>query len=160
MTEQAFADPRSIISRDPLADAWGLEPGFTIAYNVTFEQSVPKEDMLYLDKAWSHMQALTRPTSWGDEARPAHRMFEGDVKDSGMGWEPWVRALSPGEVVTIAEDLASISDDEVVATMSRFRKFEERDGEETEYAMQFLHRAQEFVTGLASSARGFVYMIG
>jgi len=50
MTARAQADPRSFISDDPLADAWGMPHGAQIAVT-NFEQSVPETEMLYLDKA-------------------------------------------------------------------------------------------------------------
>ncbi|NLA65268.1 MAG: hypothetical protein GX862_04965 [Leucobacter sp.] len=78
LSDQARADPRSLISSDPLADAWGMEPHQTISY-ATFEQAVPERDMLYLDKAWRCLQILTGPLeSGGRDSRPAFAMFEGE----------------------------------------------------------------------------------
>ncbi|WP_208544560.1 hypothetical protein [Rathayibacter sp. VKM Ac-2759] len=74
-TEAALADPRSIISDDPLADAWGMPHGVSTAV-ATFVQSVPERDMVYLDKAWAPLQALTAGRAPGGSPRPAHRMFE------------------------------------------------------------------------------------
>jgi hypothetical protein len=53
---QAVDDPHSILSSDPLADAWALEPHASVSV-ATFEQVSPKRDMLYLDKAWSALQS-------------------------------------------------------------------------------------------------------
>src|SRR5690606_16864602 len=93
-TGKALADPLTVIGSDPLADAYGLEPGFR--QGVTdFRQSLPERDLLYLDKAWPYLQRLTAPRSGGAAARPAYRMFEGQVTyaDDGFTWRPWVRAL-------------------------------------------------------------------
>jgi len=57
LTQQAVDDPHSILSSDPPADAWGLEPHASVSV-ATFEQVSPKRDMLYLDKAWSALQSL------------------------------------------------------------------------------------------------------
>lgn len=76
LTERALADPRSIVSGDPLADAWGMEPGAQSSI-ATFKQAIPERDMLYLDKAWGLLQAVTAPTAFDSVARPAYRMFEG-----------------------------------------------------------------------------------
>lgn len=150
MTARAQADPRSFISDDPLADAWGMPHGAQTAVT-NFEQSVPKTDMLYLDKAWSGLQAMTRPSATDRRPRPAYRMFEGQVTMHENGWIPWVRALSPEEVLEIAEDLADllhvVQDD----------KTNDRD---SRYVLDFLNRAVEFVAGVAASNRGFAYLIG
>lgn len=74
-TENALADPLSVIGSDPLADAWGLEPGSS--GGVTDRQSVPERDLLYLDKAWPYLQGLTAPRPSSGAARAAYRMFEG-----------------------------------------------------------------------------------
>lgn len=150
MTELALADPLSVISDDPLADAWGMPHGAQVAVT-NFTQSVPKTDMLYLDKAWSELQALTAPDAPEGAHRPAYRMFEGQVAMNGYGWIPWARALAPGVVAGIAEDLLELqrSVDDDTAT-----------DRESRYLLDFLQRAVEFVTQVASSHRGFAYMIG
>lgn len=158
MTEQALADPRRFISSDPLADAWGFEPGARDAI-VTFEQAVPKRDMLYLDKAWPILQQLTAPGPQS-EARPAFRMFEGRVTDREWGWDAWVRALPPHEVVAIAHDLASIDDAEARARLREIGRFRSDPEAEADYGMQFLLAARTFVEGLATDDRGMVYLIG
>ena len=68
LAQRAVHDPDSILSSDPLADAWGLEPHASVSV-ATFEQVSPKRDMLYLDKAWSALQSLTRPMR--DDVPPA-----------------------------------------------------------------------------------------
>lgn len=150
MAERALADPLSMISDDPLADAWGMPHGAQVA-TTNFVQSVPKNDMLYLDKAWSGLQALTGPAMPGDLPRPAYRMFEGQVTMAGYGWIPWARALSPDEIAVIAEDLVEVQrtlpDDAVP----------DRDAR---YVRDFLQRAVDFATQVASSHRGVAYMIG
>lgn len=150
-TAQALAAPESVISADPLADAWGLPPGFTSGVT-NFEQKPPKIDMLYLDKAWGYLQRLTAPGGAQEIPRPAHRMFEGYVTQTDYGWEPWVKALAPEEVVIVANDLVSVSE-ELTVTL-------DADGEDTAYILDFLKRAVDFVTQLATSNRGFAYLIG
>ena len=150
MTEQAQADTGRFISDDPLADAWGMPHGAQSAVT-NFEQSVPKTEMLYLDKAWSELQEMTRPSDTEHGPRPAYRMFEGQVTMHGYGWIPWVRAISPGEVLEIAEDLIvlqqAVGDDMA-------------DHRDARYVHDYLNRAVEFVAGLAASRRGFAYLIG
>lgn len=156
-TDRALADPRSVISDDPLADAWGLPHGFTSG-TTDFEQSVPARDMLYLDKAWSLLQALTAPKG-GDEPRPAYRMFEGRVTDTETGWVSWVRALTPNEVAAIARDLDSIDDDDAGARFRERARFGDPEAD-AEYGHQYLRKARAFVAALAADGRGMAYMIG
>lgn len=150
MTERAQADPRSFISDDPLADAWGMPHGARIAVT-NFKQSVPESEMLYLDKAWSSLQAITRPTSMADPPRPAHRMFEGQVTMHERGWHPWVRALSPRDVIEIAGDLKAL---EGMLCADAVADCDDR------YVLSYLGRAVVFVSGLVATGRGFAYMIG
>ncbi len=150
VTDRALADPMSVIGDDPLADAWGMPHGAHVA-STNFAQSVPKTDMLYLDKAWSSMQALSAPSMPGEPPRPAYRMFEGRVTMTDYGWRPWARALTPGDVVEVAEDLVrlqhSVGHDAAC-------------GQDAPYIRDLLKRAVEFVAHVASTERGFAYMIG
>ncbi|UFU02300.1 YfbM family protein [Ruania suaedae] len=155
MTERAFADPLCILSDDPLADAWGLVPGAAES-PVTGQPRVPPRDMLYLDKAWPLLQSLTAPDG---AARPAHRMFEGEVRMHAEGWDPWIRTLSPEEIPAIARDLAGIDESQVSACVDRIAPGLRRAGD-LEYAREYLRRAQRFVTDLAAEHRGMVYQIG
>ena len=100
LAQQAVDDPHSILSSDPLADAWGLEPHASVSV-ATFEQVSPKRDMLYLDKAWSALQSLTRSGPGSPAAGSCYRMFEGNVTMHVMGWDPWVRTILPEEVPAI-----------------------------------------------------------
>lgn len=150
MTAFAVADPLSVISGDPLADAWGMPHGAQVAVT-NFVQSVPKTDMLYLDKAWSSLQALTAPTRPGEAPRPAYRMFEGQVTMNECGWLPWARAIAPGEAIVIAEDLVEFQN-----SVSK----DGATGQDARYLLDFLQRAVEFTTQVAASNRGFAYMIG
>lgn len=156
-TDQVLSDPLSVVSADPLADAWGLEPGAWIS-QITFEQVVSERDMLYLDKAWRHLQFLTSSSKAGEPARPAFRMFEGNVTMHHEGWEPWVRALTPSEVLTIARDLAEVSDDELQHVLPNLPHVDRES--EVKYAVAYLQRARAFVTNLADEGRGMVYLIG
>lgn len=147
-TERALADPRAFIGSDPLADAWGFEPHARVAA-VSFEQAVPERDLLYLDKAWRELQLLTAPDAGSRRCRPAYRMFEGEVEMRYDGWIPWVRALTPAEVVDVADDLAALVEE------LNAESFEGRD-----YVLHFLDRARTFVMGLAEDGRGMAYLIG
>lgn len=107
LSDQAREDPRSLISSDPLADAWGLEPHTAISY-VTFEQTVPERDLLYLDKAWRELQSLTGSRMSGGTARPAFAMFEGEVTMRDLGWDAWVRPLFPENLPNVEQDFADL----------------------------------------------------
>lgn len=159
LTEQALADPRSILSADPLADAWGLEPGFTTG-TTDFQQAVPNRDMLYLSKAWSLLQQLTDPGPDEHEARPAHRMFEGRVIYDGWGWAGWVRALTPEQVVEVARDLERIGDDEAKERLGDRALPNGQVDPDAAYALHHLRKVRAFMAGLAADGRGMVYLIG
>ena len=150
-TDEALADPRAFIASDPLADAWGFEPHAQLAV-ATFRQTTPDRDLLYLDKAWRELQALTEPV------RPAYRMFEGHVTMSSdcYSWTPWVRALTPAEIRPIDEDLSRIRSS---AVRARLRRDGGTDGD-ADYVVQYLDTARTFVRGLASDGRGMAYLIG
>lgn|SRR5690625_3982951 len=150
MTEAALANPLSVISEDPLADAWGMPRGAHLAVT-NFEQSVPTTRMLYLDKAWSAMQALTAPNLPGEAPRPAYRMFEGRVTMDGYGWLPWARSIAPDEVAEISEDLMEVQHRVSEALRPDMDLRDELD---------YLQRAMEFVAHVAAADRGFAYMIG
>jgi len=160
-TRKALADPLTVIGSDPLADACGLEPGFT--QGVTdFRQSLPERDLLYLDKAWPYLQWLTAPRSSGAAARAAYRMFEGQVTyaDDGFTWRPWVRALPPHDVALIARDLETINGHDIKAGLSGAQSSGQLLDSELAYATAFLYKARAFVHAVASDRRGFAYMIG
>lgn len=160
-TDKVLADPLTVIGPDPLADALGLEPGFTVGVT-GLKQSQPERDFLYLDKAWSQLQRITAPRPSGGEARVAYRMFEGQVSysDGGFAWHPWVRVVAPDEVALIDRDLATISDRDIEAGLNGLDTSAEAAKSELDYAAQHLHRAKVFVHVVASAGRGFVYMIG
>ncbi|MFN8167457.1 MAG: hypothetical protein U0S36_01590 [Candidatus Nanopelagicales bacterium] len=157
LIEQAVADPRAFISGDPLADAWGLEPHTAISV-ATFEQRLAHRDLLYLDKAWSDLQLLTRPFPPQEPARPAYRMFEGAVTPAldGYGWEPWVRALRPVEMGPIACDLVELTN----APDALVHPVAGTYGEQLDYVMHHLDKARSFVLDLVRDGRGMAYLIG
>lgn len=160
LAQQAVDDPRSILSSDPLADAWGLEPHTSVSV-ATFEQVSPKRDMLYLDKAWSALQSLTRPTTDAPGAGSCYRMFEGNVTMHDMGWDSWVRTILPGEVPAIRDELCAIDESQVRRWAGTWRSRHGADGDdELRYVLDYLTRAQEFVDALARAGRGMVYLIG
>lgn len=149
-TDRAVADPMSFISDDPLADAWGMPHGAQIA-QTDFQQSVPRAEMLYLDKAWRELQALTGPSPERETPRPSYRMFEGQVAMHDRGWTPFVRGVAPREIPAIADDLVSLLQE--VRDHARVDR-------ESRYVEDFLTRAVDFVDGVAASNRGFAYLIG
>ncbi|MEV8024178.1 DUF1877 family protein [Microbacterium sp. NPDC080220] len=158
--QQAVDDPQSILSSDPLADAWGLEPHASLSV-ATFEQVSPKRDMLYLDKAWSALQSLTRSGPRSPAAGSCYRMFEGNVTMHDMGWDPWVRTILPEEVPAIRDDLCAIDESQVRTWARTWRsRHGAGDDDELNYVLDYLTRAQEFVEPLAADARGMVYLIG
>lgn len=159
-TEKALADPLTVIGSDPLANAWGLEPGFTEGVT-DFRRTLPEQDFLYLDKAWTHLQRQTAPRIPGAESRAAYRMFEGQVTQAdGGSWRPWVRALPPGEVALVASDLQTISDQDVEAGLAEFCVSSQTLDSELAYVTQFLHRATDFTGACAAGGRGLAYLIG
>ncbi|CDK01257.1 conserved hypothetical protein [Microbacterium sp. C448] len=160
LARQAVDDPHSILSSDPLADAWGLEPHASVGVT-TFEQTTPKRDMLYLDKAWRALQSLTRPSPIEAATGSSYRMFEGDVTMHGMGWDPWVRTIVPEEVPAIRDDLCAIDETRVHAWARTWRSPHGADDDaELQYVLDYLRRAQEFLESLADEGRGMVYLIG
>jgi len=159
MTEKAIADPRSVVGDDPLADAWGLEPGFSSGVT-DFTPSLRQRDFLYLDKAWRHLQVLTAPRDPGDPPRPAFSMFVGSVRETGRGWIPWTRAVPPEEVSQIAEDLREL-DRHAVESMVRGCGTGRDDARsEVDYVASYLEAAKRFTDGLSVDGRGFAYLIG
>jgi hypothetical protein len=158
MTEWALADPRGFLSADPLADAWGLEPGAAVSV-ATFRQTLPDSEMLYLDKAWRYLQALTASSN-GEAPRPAQQMFEGHVRMTDGGWEPWIRALHPGQVDVVARDLSTITVGEAETRFRELASHRSDPEEDVDYAGHYLRRAQEFIGSLTTAGRGMVYTIG
>ncbi|WP_426990137.1 DUF1877 family protein [Pseudarthrobacter sp. Y6] len=159
LTDQALVDPLSFLSNDPLADAWGFEHCATVNTPM-FEQAVPNRDMLYLDKAWRHLQCLTAPAEPDLMARRAYRMFEGAVVMNDMGWEPWVRTLTPPEVLAVARDLEEVSDEDVELRLRESHCFSLDFDGEVDYVVSYLRQARTFTANLAAEGRGMVYMIG
>ncbi|BBH16793.1 hypothetical protein Back2_10800 [Nocardioides baekrokdamisoli] len=151
-TDEVLANPRNYISSDPFADAWGMEPHAYVGI-ATMEQTTPERDMAYLDKAWSYLQRLSGPTA-EKGPRPAYRMFEGAVTFTGMGWDPYVHALTPAEVAEIAPDVAAM-----VSEIESGGLQTVGDPDKL-YVEQYLRRAGEFVSCLASEGRGMAYLIG
>ena len=113
-------------------------------------------DFLDLDKAWGDLQRATAPAD-GEVARPAFRMFEGEVTWTDEGHLPYVRAISPEELPPIAKDLSALDDAVVGRTAERFLG---RGSSAAEYALQHLQHARAFTCALAGQGRGMVYKIG
>ncbi|WP_353815705.1 hypothetical protein [Agromyces sp. SYSU T00266] len=155
-TQVALDDPRRILSSDPLADAWGMQPHASVG-TPTFAQALPRRDMLYLDKAWSALQAMTAPAI-RDRPRAAFRMFEGRVTHHSDGWDAWVRTILPQEVPAIRDDLDRLARAESERRVAV--EGAEADSDVDGYVLHYLRSARDFVTGLAVDGRGMVYMIG
>lgn len=155
--EDALECPSMFLSCDPLADALGMEVG-AMSGTAIMRQVVPEQDMLYLDKAWSELQELSRTGGYDGGPRPSYHMFEGKVCMFGMGWEPWVRVLRPEEMKAISLDLKSLCLEE------EFPILEHGDGisggERISYVASYLRAACRFADVLVGSGRGMVYMIG
>jgi hypothetical protein len=159
LVQQAVDDPRSMLSSDPLADAWGLEPHAAVSV-ATFEQVSPKRDMLYLDNAWLALQSPKHPAP-GSPAGSSYRMFEGNVTMHGLGWDPWVRTILPEEVLVIRDDLCAIDESRVRAWARTWRSRHGADDEsELRCVLDFLGQSQEFVQSHAAEGRGMLYLVG
>ncbi len=159
-TRQAIDDPRSILSSDPLADAWGLEPHATMSFT-SFEQVPSERDMLFLDKAWAALQNVTLPSSKTDAAGSCHRIFEGNVTTTEYGWEPWIRTILPTEVPAIHTDLARFDELRVRAWARGWNSPHGTDDhDELRYVLDHLEKAKRFLEALTADGRGMVYMIG
>lgn len=161
LTQQALADPRSVIGRDPLADAWGLEPGFTEGVT-DFRPSLPERDMVCLDKAWPQLQRLTAASDQSGSPRAAYQMFEGSITEVNGGWEylPWVRALAPDDIAVIAADLETITERDIEASLKDHYSRHPDDDDERSYVTENFDKARRFVRGLIEDGRGFAYLIG
>ncbi|MCP2047521.1 UNVERIFIED_ORG: hypothetical protein J3D58_001593 [Paenarthrobacter nicotinovorans] len=157
VTDLVLADPRRFVESDPLADAWGFDSADGVT-SAMFKQAVPDCDMLYLDKAWRQLQACTAPHTAGMGARPASRMFEGQVTMHHDGWDPWLRVLAPGEMAAVSQDLDSISKSDLRLGLGDLPYADkESDFHSTP---EYLQRARSFATNLTSTGRGMVYVIG
>jgi hypothetical protein len=157
----AMADPRALIGADPFADAWGLEPGARVSA-MTGIPRLPANRLLYLDKAWQQLQAMTlschpdnpshsglsgHSSHPGEPPRPAFRMFEGEVTFTEYGWDPWVRTIMPADVGPIAEDLTAL-EREATANAT------------DDYVLGYLRDAVAFTALVGSVGGGFAYLIG
>jgi hypothetical protein len=158
LADRAVADPRGAIDEDPLAVAWGLEPGSSIGFIPAQAPPVP-DGFLYLDKAWGVLQALTGPTAEGP-ARDSFRMFEGAVKHHDRGWDPWFRTVLAEEMVAIATDLVRVRDSDL-ERLIRGHPLDDRDIQaDIDWATHYLRAARVFAADCAGRGRGMVYQIG
>ncbi len=159
-TQQAIEDPDSIVSQDPLADAWGFTPGTYGILDATFKQALPERDFLNLDKAWPDLQQVTGPAHDKVLPRPAFRMFEGDVHWGPFGHDRWMRIIPPREVPIIAADLEALTEDDIRTKLDgRPARYFDTVDESVEYIQNAIERARTFVRGLVESGRGFIYLI-
>lgn len=119
------------------------------------DRELPDKDWLDLDKAWRPLQELTRPDGCIEEARPAFRMFDGEVRMCpGYGcWEAWTRTIAAEEVPAIALDLRRLHDE-------LHELYPDDSDGDAAYVRHFLAAAVEFTTRLAFEGRGFTYRTG
>lgn len=146
--DEVSKNPERFLSSDPLADAWGLEPVGPNEYAMDVN---PRPRMLYLDKCWSLMQRLTHQST---QPRPAYALVAGDVIPDGFGWRPHVAALTPAEVIQVADDLDALADDELAGFC------ESLEEDDADYLNYHFEQARSFTRELAQSGEGLVYTIG
>jgi len=147
LVEVAKRAPRSFLSDDPLADAWG--------------PADQRPAMLYLDKCWHELQMLLNPDQ-AAPGRPAFWLVEGDVTQTQGGWIPYMAVLDAQQVAEVARDLATVTPAEVrgmLATTATFGRLVDRD-KEFGYVTHYLADALAFTTRLSERGKGLVYMIG
>lgn len=84
----------------------------------------------------------------------ARAIVAGNVEPDGFGWHPYIAALTPAEVVDVADDLEAIADAELAA----FGEILEED--DTDYLKYHFEQARAFTRELAQSGEGLVYTIG
>lgn len=151
-TATAAATPELFLGQDPLSDAWGLVP---IGDSIYAIDAKPRPEMLYLDKCWRLLQALTRPEE--GECRPAHILFAGYDRGGRYDYQPFLKALNPSEVAVAASDLATIGNEDLDRLFTRASPGWIGD---RNYLEQYMSQAVEFTTELRSRGWGMVYMIG
>jgi len=141
---RALEDPWPFHGSDPLMDAWGTD--------------ATRPEMLYLDKCWRELQGLLG-ASRGEPFRAAFQLVKGQVTHVEDGWIPFEHALSPAQVQSVAEDLATVTDEDITRLVGSCSACEDPDSEH-QYVAQFLAAAQEFTARLAADGRSLVYLIG
>ncbi|WP_296136821.1 hypothetical protein [uncultured Tessaracoccus sp.] len=151
MVEAARRDPWCVMSDDPLADAWGLEP--IDEHHWAFTDR-PKPEMLYLDKCWSILQRFSWPD--GGEARPAYQLFQGQVTLvlTDRAWDPHLAVLDVATVAAIADDLDSVTPEELDAFCATL------DEDDRDYFLEYFGQARTFARDIATRGLGLAYMIG
>ncbi|MCU1409394.1 MAG: hypothetical protein JWR04_101 [Rhodoglobus sp.] len=135
--DNARADPWAYLSDDPLLDAWGPP-----------EQ---RPRMLYLDKCWQELQQLLSDN-------PALAMVEGEVIHTQDGWISHKKVLAPEELPEIAEGLALVTEDDVLA-LAESQTFRETE-EQRSYIQHYLSAARTFADELRDEGLGLIYLIG
>ena len=141
MYEEAKANPERFIGSDPLADAWGFEPGATGAIQPSFQQALPKEDFLYLDKAWQELQAITRNGCDNDDCL-AYWMFEDIRTGGGSGLSHGSELSRPKRWSLSQRDLRQVLDNQSVVRVASMSDLAEGLDQGDDYVMQILRVAQ------------------
>lgn len=77
-----------------------------------------------------------------------------------MGWESWVRTLTPPEALAVSRDLEDIPDEDVELRLRESHDFSRDLDGEVDYVVSYLRQARAFTANLAAEGRGMVYMIG
>jgi hypothetical protein len=153
----AREEPRAFFSRDPLADAWGLAEVDPAAPEPTGADAAEPPLMLYLDKCWRELQSLLAGASIEDN-RAAYDLVRGEVEMDGDWWWPYFGVLDAAQVQAVAADLNTVTEHDVDHWLSMDPLL--GYGEEREYVLEFLGRAQEFTALLARQKLALIYKIG
>ena len=156
----ARLEPEAFMSRDPLADAWGLIEVDSETGQPIDPEPRPQPEMLYLDKCWRELQWL-----FGDEDGPFRRSFDlvrGEVTMTPCGWIPYFGVLDADEVTAVAQNLAEVTAadvDHLLEGHAELCRGDDVDGERR-YILEFLGRAQQFLASMTKRGSGLIYMIG
>ncbi|KYH46019.1 hypothetical protein AZH51_10215 [Branchiibius sp. NY16-3462-2] len=160
LSDIARESPYRVYRRDPFDRLKGIGCLPTCDHS-SRDWHEPCRGCLLLDKAWRDLQMLTEP-EWPEAARPAYRMFEGDVT-YGTDWSeefPWVAAIQPEDVPAIRDDLLTLGVDDFAPAVQRRRRNSDPVTDCFDYEVMFLEHAKKFMTWLAEDGRGMVYLIG
>jgi hypothetical protein len=153
----AREEPRAFFSRDPLADAWGLAEVDPEAPDPTGAVASEPPLMLYLDKCWRELQSLLAGASI-EGSRAAYDLVQGDVEMDGDGWWPYFGVLDAARVQAVAADLNTVTEKDVDRWLAMDPLL--GYGEQKEYVLEFLGRAQRFTALLAQQKLALIYKIG
>ncbi|MDN4638698.1 hypothetical protein QCD70_00425 [Agreia sp. PsM10] len=155
----ARLEPEAFMSRDPLADAWGLiEVDYETGQPIDSEPR-PQPEVLYLDKCWRELQLL-----FGDEDGPFRTSFDlvrGAVTMTPRGWIPYFGVLDADEVTAVAQNIDQVTAADVDHLLEEHPELcRDDDDGERKYILDLLGDAQQFVASMMKRGWGLIYMIG